>query len=243
MVSVTALDGLHERMRAIAAVAPFSGWPEPALRRLAQSARLSKHARGALVVAAGRPAGSLTLVVRGAVQASVTDTGGRRITFKIGGPGIYGLLPMLDGREMPSDVIAIEPVAALAIPYDAIRAELALAPDLWKSIALEAGARARTYTIQMKQFLFDSPRRRMAALLSMLALDGARSGDGRITIAQRLPQARLAEMLGISRQWTTGLVREMTRDGLIESRYGRVVVIDLDRLRAIAAEGVNSTNR
>lgn len=243
MSSVTAINPVQERMRTIAAVAPFNGWPEPALRRLAQSARASKHARGDHVVAASRPAVSLWLVVRGTVQASVTDASGRRITFKIGGPGIYGVLPMLDGGEMPNDVIAVEPVVALAIPYDAIRAELDLAPELWKSIALEAGARARNYTIQMKQFLFDSPRRRMAALLWALAKDGVPSDDGSITIAQRLPQARLAEMLGISRQWTTGLVREMTRDGLIESRYGRVVIIDFDRVRAIASEGVNNNRR
>jgi CRP/FNR family cyclic AMP-dependent transcriptional regulator len=240
MQSATSLQNLDNRRQAIASVAPFTGWPEAALLRLARSSQVSRHAVGAALAVAGPAAGSLTLVVRGAVQASITDAGGRRITFKVGsGPGVYGMLPMLDGREMPSDLIAIEPVVALAIPYAAVRAELALAPELWESIALEAGARARTYTRQMKRFLFDSPRLRMAALLASLAQEHARDDAGAVVIGLRIPQARLAELLGISRQWTTELVREMTRARLIEWRYGRVTIIDLDGLRAIASEGIN----
>jgi CRP-like cAMP-binding protein len=146
---------------------------------------------------------------------------------------------MFDGREMASDLIAVGRVTALVIPYAAIRAELAREPALWEAVAVDAAVRARSYTDQMKRFLFDAPRVRMAALLVSLAHGGARAEDGAIEIGIHLPQERLAEMLGISRQWATGLVREMCRSGLVKWRYGRVTVLDLDGLRAIAQGSVN----
>ena len=228
------------RVRAMLSTTLFQAWPGTALRRLARTSQVSVHRRGGLVVDSGRTSRALTLVVEGTVQASVTAKAGRRITFKVGGPGgIYGILPMFDGREMPSDLVAMERVVALAIPYTAIRAELVRAPALWESLASDVSARARGYTDQMKNFLFDEPRVRMAALLVRLARRGAQSKAGAGAVQLQLSQEHLAEMLGISRQWATGLVRDMCESRLIGWRYGRVTVFDVDGLRAITRESIN----
>ncbi len=228
------------RVRAMAGTTLFRAWPEAALRRLAQATRVSIHRPGGLVVDSNHPCHALTLVVEGTVQACVTAKAGRRITFKVGGPGgVYGLIPMLDGGEMPSDLVAVSSVVALAISYAAIRAELNRTPALWESLASEMGVRARGYTDQMRRFLFDGPRVRMAGLLVSFAHGGVQSKDGAIALPLQLSQERLAEMLGISRQWATGLVREMCDSGLIGWRYGRVTVFDIDGLRAIARESIN----
>lgn len=229
-------------MRALASSALFARWPGPALKRLVRSSHTSRHPRGALVVAGGRAADTLTFLLEGTLQASVTAPGGRRITFNVSSLGVFGMLPLLDGRGSPTDLIAVEPVTVLWIPHSAIRAELAREPALWESVALEAGARARACFEQMKQFVFDEPRLRMATLLLSLAQTHGDPKAGRILIGLRLPQDRLAEMLGVSRQWTTTLVGEMTRTGIIEWRYGRVTILDLPALRAITAEGVNASN-
>lgn len=228
------------RVRAMASTTLFRSWPESTLRRLAHSAQVSVHRRGGLVVDSGRTSEALTIVVQGVVQACVTAKAGRRITFKVGGPGgVYGLLPMFDGRKIPSDLVAHERVVALAIPYATLRAELVRAPALWELLASEMAARARGYTDQMRRFLFDGPRVRMAALLASLAHGGAQDGDGAVELPMQLSQERLAEMLGISRQWATGLVREMSDASIITWRYGRVTILDIDGLRAIARESIN----
>ncbi|MCU0923089.1 MAG: helix-turn-helix domain-containing protein, partial [Burkholderiaceae bacterium] len=59
-----------------------------------------------------------------------------------------------------------------------------------------------------------------------------------VVIGMRLPQERFAEMLGISRQWATLLVREFVAAGLVEWRYGRVTLLDPQALQALAASGV-----
>lgn len=240
-MTVRRMESLDARVRAMASVMPFALWPVPALRRLASASRASTHPGGSLIIGRSRKVDSVIFVVDGAVQATVTASAGRRVTFKVDNKGgVYGMLPMLDGREMPSELIAIDETTILALPYGAIRIELSNAPALWESIALEIGERARRYTDQMKRFIFDEPRLRMAALLLSLADSGGGNPTGPVVIELRLPQERLAEMLGVSRQWTTLLVQQMTREGLIECRYGRVTVLDRPGLRAIAQSGVNA---
>lgn len=80
----------------------------------------------------------------------------------------------------------------------------------------------------------------MAALLLGLAQpDDGPAGAGRADLSVRLSRERLAEMLGVSRQWATQLVNELTAAGLVSWRYSRVTLLDLERLRALASAGVN----
>jgi CRP-like cAMP-binding protein len=237
---LAAAQGQH--VQVLASTAPFAAWPLPALARLVRVASLSTHARGDLIHAGGSELVAATLVVDGVVQTSVAVAGGRRVILEISqGASLHGLLPLLDGRAMPNDLIAIEPTTALAIPFAAIRDELAMAPALWQTLCDGAVRRARCYAEQMMQFLFDTPRVRMAEALLRLAQGEVQGTDGRVVIGMRLPQERLAEMIGLSRQWATALVRELSEAGLIEWRYGRVTLLDPAALRGIALESINAS--
>jgi CRP-like cAMP-binding protein len=76
-------------------------------------------------------------------------------------------------------------------------------------------------------------RRHRLGLLSKGSKDGIDSG---LTLDFHLSQERLADMLGISRQWATKVVRELAQAGLVQWRYGRVTVLDVQALRALAAK-------
>jgi hypothetical protein len=61
---------------------------------------------------------------------------------------------------------------------------------------------------------------------------------GAVLIAHKQPQDKLAEMPAISRQGAAQLIREMVDDGPLQWRYGRVTLLDLPRLRALAGQSV-----
>jgi hypothetical protein len=93
----------------------------------------------------------------------------------------------------------------------------------------------------MQQFAFDAPLVRAASLLlGMMAQSGKGTEPGPAVIELRLSQERLAELLGTSRQWATALVRELSKAGLVEWRYGRATVLDVQSLRSLAARGVDA---
>lgn len=56
------------------------------------------------------------------------------------------------------------------------------------------------------------------------------SFDGQL----QLPQATIAQMLGVQRTSVNRVLKEFEREGLVELHYGGVVINDFDALRAIA---------
>lgn len=238
----TGLFDLQSRADSIGCAPLFRCWPAAALLRLARAASVTSHAPGALVVERGPTSGVLTVIVDGTALACVTDPEGKRVTFKMAaGASVHGLIPLVDGKEMANDVIALDTVSAIRIPHTALRAELQALPLLWESVAIDLADRARRYTEQLKRFVFDQPRVHLAVLLRGLARSAGSVARGQpVAIEQRLSQDMVAEMLGISRQWVSTLIRDMVDDGILRWRYGRVTVLDVERLHTIAEQGINA---
>jgi|GEM_PF-3403532 len=236
------LDGSEARADAIGRAAPFSAWPRDVLLRLAAASTVASHKSGTCLITADQRCDKIIIVAAGMVISSVSSPGGRRVVFRFDdSPYAYGLFSLADGLKQGHDLIADEPVAVIRIPHAAIRGELERMPSLWESVVVEATRRARGMNLQMQQFVFDAPLVRAASLLlGMLANSAKGDQPGPVAIEHRLPQERLAELLGTSRQWVTVLVRELSKAGLVEWRYGRVTVLDVQALRALAARGADA---
>lgn len=221
---------------------PFSARPRDALLRLAAASSVSSHRSGTTLIVAVQPCDAITVIAEGATISSVTHPGGRRVVFKFDDLAYaFGLFSQVDGLTQGHDLVADGPVSVIRIPHATIRCELARLPSLWESIAAEITRRARGMNRQMQQFVFDAPLVRAASLLlSLLAKNREHGEPGPVAIELRLPQERLAELLGTSRQWAAAVARELSNAGLVEWRYGRVTVLDVQALRALAARGIDA---
>ena len=243
--ATTRLSDPEARADAIGRAAPFSAWPRDVLLQLAAAGTVSSHRRGTTLIGDGRRCEHITVVAEGAVLSTVSSPGGRRVVFKFDASAYpYGLAALVDGLPLPHDLVADEPVTVIRIPHAAIRAELARLPALWESIAVELNRRGRSVNMQMQQFVFDAPLVRAASLLlGMLEMGARPAAPGPVPIELRLPQERLAELLGTSRQWATSLVRELSKAGLVDWSYGRVTVLDVQALRQLAGRGIEATGQ
>jgi CRP/FNR family transcriptional regulator, cyclic AMP receptor protein len=233
-------EAIESRLQTIASLPPFAGWPAEAQRRLARASRAANWPRGATLIEDGAQLEAMVLV-RGPVQASVAAANGRRVIFSLAPEGaLYGLAPLVDGLPMQHELSTLAPARGLLIPFAAVRAELGASPALWASVAREATSRGRHYFGLIREQAFDAPRVHMASLLLGLARSGdGPAGAGSADLSVRLSRERLAEMLGVTRQWATQLVNELTAAGLVSWRYSRVTLLDIDGLRALASVGVN----
>lgn len=229
---------VEARARAIAAVAPFTAWPLDAVRRVAEASRVRAYRRGDNIVSRGDRPDAVFLVVEGNASVGLTAATGRSVVFTIHPPRerIHGIATLVDGGAMPHDVTADDRALVLAIPIAAVRSELARAPALWESVAREVTVRARAFVEEARSLLLEPLRPRLASLLLALAASsGLRTESGSVVIALRVPQERLGEMLGVSRQTATALVGDLVRDGLVQWRYGRVTLLDPARLQLVHA--------
>lgn len=238
LARVTRWTDVDERARAIASAAPFSAWPAQALHRLAEASAVEKHRRGAAILSRGARLDSVHVVVEGRVHVALSSPDGRGVVFAIARPlaMVFGLGSVVGGFAMANDVVADEPTTSVAVPIAAVRAELARTPALWESFAVEINSRAHYAVEQLTFVLFKPLRARLAGLLvALAALHGTQGKDGAVSIALRLPQERVGEMLGVSRQTAAALVRELVRDGFVQWRYGRATLLDAPRLRELAS--------
>lgn len=223
------------RERAIAATPPFTSWPAAALQRLARAARARRYAAGEVLCRQGARADSVSILVLGSAESSMSSADGRRIVLKLDAPGrAYGLVSMIDRGALTNDMVALEPSITLEISCSAVRAELAADPALWESVARLLNMRSRYYLEQMRSFTLDSLPARAASLLLGLLEPAGRGATGSVAIEFRLTQQRFAEMLGVTRQALTPLLQAMVRDGLLRWHYGRVTLLDAPRLEARA---------
>jgi CRP-like cAMP-binding protein len=236
----TDLDDVQRLANAIGAAPLFRSWPADALLRLARASSVATHPPGALVSEA-RATPTKVAVILGTALASTTGPDGKRVTYKIAtGSSVHGLIPLVDAKGTLNDVIALDEVTAIGIPHHALRAELRAAPELWETVAIDLAERARRYGEQMIRFLFDQLRVHLAFVLTAMARSAGSVAQGQsVLIGQRLSQELVAEMLGISRQCASTLIRDLVNEGVLRWRYGRVTVLDLPALRAIAEQRTN----
>jgi CRP-like cAMP-binding protein len=233
--AVTARDA-ELCVRAIFSAKPIDTWPAEALHRLAAASRVRHYRRGARLVSGGEPLQAALLIASGDVEVSFSSADGRQFTYALGANGaIFGLLPLLDGRGMPHDLSALDAVTAVAIPFSAIRAELAARPALWESLALDMAWRFRNlFNIVHGHVLDPAPVRLANVLLRLAQTEGQAVPEG-VAIRVRLSQARLGELVGVTRQTAMQLVHDLEARGLLTWRYGRAVVRDLLGLQALGS--------
>ena len=233
--AVTASDAeLCER--AISSAKPIDTWPAEALRRLAAASRVRRYRRGARLVSGGEPLQAALLIASGDVEVSFSSADGRQFTYALGVSGaIFGLLPLLDGRGMPHDLNALEALTVVLIPFSAIRAELSARPALWESLALDMAWRFRNlFNIVHGHVLEPAPVRLANVLVRLAQTEGQAVPEG-VAIRVRLSQARLGELVGVTRQTAMQLVHDLEARGLVDWRYGRAVVRDLQGLQALGS--------
>ena len=151
-------------------------------------------------------------------------------------PGTWwGHGPLLGGRRVGS-VVASTDVVCGNVRQSALRARLAGHPGDWEAISrgiaelfvMSAGAHA--------DLLIPDSRRRVAATL--LRIGGRRHRLYRLALPATFvcSQDALASATALSRNTIGKILRDLVAEKLIETSYGRVAILDAEKLKAIANE-------
>lgn len=229
-------DVLQARLAALRGAFVFSSWPGSVLRLLAEKSRMESVAANVAVNPVGHLINSVHVLVSGTTNTCATNSQGRRVSLKLHSCGeVHGLfLWVTKNLRAHLDLVTLVPSTFLVIPIKVLDEVLAAHPQLWQSIAAEA-ARRLVLTMEIAiGFGLEAPRVRFARHI-MQQVDAAVTGSDRKT-PQEVPMSQqvMAELLGVTRQTVTSLVRDFEGQGHIRWRYGRITVLDLDGLKLAA---------
>lgn len=228
-------DDLETRLAALRAATVLSSWPESVLTVLAEKSRLEAVPANVTLQPIGHVIRSVHVLVSGLTQTGAADSQGRRVALKLHRPGeVHGLfLWATQERKLRHDMVTLEPSTVLVIPIEVLDEVSAAEPSLWRAVAVESSRRLITALEIAMSFGLEPPRVRFARhiLEQWECIAGCSTS---VAPQVHISQQVMAELLGVSRQTVTALVRDFEEQGRLRWRYGRITVLDLDGLREAA---------
>jgi CRP/FNR family transcriptional regulator, cyclic AMP receptor protein len=206
---------------------------DPADREaLEQRAGRRRFRRGALLMYEGQQGEEVFVLVNGRVKITATARDGREVVVRFAGPGeVLGELSLLDEEPRANNVMAIDPVEALALAASDFRALLerpGVAIALLRTLARRfRGADRARIEFAASQTL----GRVVARLLELVDRYGEPADDGAVVITLPLSQEELAGWTASSREAVAKALATLRDLDLVLTERRRITVVDPERLR------------
>lgn len=210
----------------------FNGWPDEAITRLMQRADVLVVEPGACFHRSGDTAKYLCLVVSGSMILSLEMPPGCSFTAGLQLAGdFHGLGPAIAQRPHTTTVVCKERTVLVRIPADLLRDLVAGNGRLSFSLFAALERRHLQALNLHASAAVNSTQARIAGLLKSIDARGAR---GRSNAEISLSQEEIAAMLGTRRQVVSRVLREMAATGAIHVQYGRISIVDHEKLDRLA---------
>ena len=214
----------------------FRELPPAVVQQLVALARVRPVADGERLFARGDEADGFYGVMQGQVRISSLGADGRELLVAVFEPGAwFGEISMFDDLPRTHDATAQGDAELLLIPKLSFRQLLDDDPSLYPHFMRMLCRKLRRSFGYIDSAAFLPLKGRLAYRLGELAdLHGQPQPDGAITIGLHLPQEELARMISATRPSVSRVLKALEAEGSIALAYGRVSVLDLPRLRALA---------
>ena len=185
----------------------------------------------------GDPSRWFYLVKSGHVKILRQAKTGKDVVLEMLGPGeVFGGVVVIERRPYPATAQATEPTVVVKIPAEPMIAAAERHPAFIKEMALMIGRRLRAAHDSVKSLAVDPVEARVAAALLRLAdREGLRVKEG-VALPFHLTRQSLADMTGTTVETAIRIVSRWLKDGLLLDESGRLILSDLDGLRALAED-------
>ncbi|PYC29236.1 Crp/Fnr family transcriptional regulator [Aquipseudomonas alcaligenes] len=205
----------------------------PALRdTLLGEARLLRLEPGQRLFRRGDPPCGLYAVLEGMMRVGAVGRDGKEALLTLVEPPYwFGEISLFDGQPRTHDAYAEGPTLLLQVPQAALLALLAREPGHWRDFALLMSQKLRLAFIALEEMSLLPAAPRLARRLLMMAEGYGETGPRRVL---HLAQEQLALMLGLSRQTTNQILKELQARGALHLTYGEIEIVDVELLRQAA---------
>jgi CRP-like cAMP-binding protein len=221
---------------------PFSGSPllgrihADDLHALARAATRKSYSAGEILFLRGDAGDGVLAIVRGRVRVFVEGASGGDVVVGTRGPGdTLGEMSLLDGLPRSASARAIDEVAALYVARDRFDAWLEGHPAAARALLAALAQRLREATDQVAGIALLSVEARVARHLTRL-FGAAPNGSPRAGTSIAVNQTELARALGVTRESVNKHLARLKRAGVVEVASGRVTLIDVPALQALAED-------
>jgi CRP-like cAMP-binding protein len=175
-------------------------------------------------------------VVAGAVRFIRVNDAGKEMILDVAGPGsFFGEISILGDKTRGYDARCSDGTRLLVLSADAFRALFETHAEFRWHAVRKLCSRINIYYDSLEDaFLLKLPARIAKRIVALARAQQVRQPGGELVLDAGLSQENLASMLGISRQSLSKQLLEWKEQQWIDIRYGRIVIFNLEALRAVS---------
>jgi CRP/FNR family cyclic AMP-dependent transcriptional regulator len=224
-------SSLHRYRSQLETTPWFKGLPVELQDYLISHANLLTLEKSQVLYRRGDPSYGLYAILGGALAIGTVGADGKEALLAVLGPTAWlGEISLFDGLPRPNDATAISRTLLLHVPAPALQSLLDSTPRYWRDFALLMAQRLRVSFENTEAMALLPAAQRVASRLLVIA-----GGYGGLNAAQSrimLSQDSLASMVSLSRQTTNQLLKNLESQRIVSLKFGEIVILDFDRLRA-----------
>ena len=185
----------------------------------------------------GDPSSWIGVVLEGRVKMIKHSENGKDVVLDLIAPGeMLGEMAAFNGEPYPATAQAMEPTVVAIIHQDDYLRLLKQYPALALRMIEELGRRLREAQETIKSMAVERVERRIARILLKLAATTGLSSEEGIVIEMPLTRQDIAEMAGTTVETAIRTMSKFRKKGLVQTKRGRVVILDPHQLVRIAEE-------
>jgi CRP/FNR family transcriptional regulator, cyclic AMP receptor protein len=210
--------------------------PSNVWQALLRQGRTRRHPQGDVLLRQGEKGNHVLLLTSGRVKVTRVERDGREWLLAIRGPGeALGEVSVWDDSPRSATVTALDPCVTYVISASVFRRTMGESAT-GEVVLRHVLARLREGEEIRAELVHPSSTQRVVRVLVRL---GTSLGGGTSTVPTLdvgLSQEELARAVGLSRSAFAAELRALRRDGLITTGRQRVVLRDVEGLRALIGE-------
>ena len=178
----------------------------------------------------------------GLVKVVVSAPSGAETTLALRSRGdLVGEFAVLDDMPRTATVRSAGKVTAVRIGRAAFDTLVKQYPEIRDVVTRHVIAKMRAATERhAAERVWEAPQRLAQVLYDLAEVHGQPDADGEITLP--ITQSELGSLAGVATSTAERALKEFRAQGLIETRYGAIVVRDLDYLGSIRFSSQNHEN-
>jgi CRP/FNR family transcriptional regulator len=177
--------------------------------------------------------GHFYVLVKGRIKSFVNSSSGKEFILAFLRPGeILGPVSILSRKPTTGSMRAVAQTKVLGFRRDDFVLFLLRNPELSFELIKILSARISEFSLRLRDLAGERVDQRIIRILYMLS--------SRLGLDLPFTRQELAEMVGTTTETTIRVLCDLKRDGIIESGRGRIIILNLTKLKTLIEKSVET---